>query len=82
VPVALVMCVALVVALPVLVLALLTKRFRPPRAVSPPLPPIGPQWAPDPTRRHDYRFWNGSSWTAQVADHGVVSIDALDRYLS
>ena len=82
VPVALVMCLLLVIALPLVVVGLLTKRFRPPRPASPPLPPIGPQWAPDPSGRHEYRFWNGTSWTAQVSDHGALSIDALDPYVS
>jgi hypothetical protein len=33
------------------------------------------QWAPDPTGRHEYRYWNGSAWTEHVAKGGRVSID-------
>jgi uncharacterized RDD family membrane protein YckC len=30
------------------------------------LPP--PEWRPDPSGRHQYRLWDGASWTARVAD--------------
>lgn len=33
------------------------------------------QWAPDPYKRHEHRFWNGTGWTDQVADGGVFGID-------
>lgn len=26
-------------------------------------------WHPDPTGRHQHRWWNGSAWTDQVAEH-------------
>jgi Protein of unknown function (DUF2510) len=32
-------------------------------------------WHPDPTRRHQLRYWDGDSWTMNVADHGVASVD-------
>jgi LytR cell envelope-related transcriptional attenuator/Protein of unknown function (DUF2510) len=30
-----------------------------------------PQWAPDPTGRHDYRYWDGSEWSEHAADGSV-----------
>jgi hypothetical protein len=36
-----------------------------------------PGWFPDPTRRHDHRWWDGGAWTAHVADAGVASLDEL-----
>lgn len=38
-----------------------------------------PGWFPDPTGRHDHRWWDGAAWTAHVADTGVAGLDALDR---
>ncbi|HEY5888075.1 MAG TPA: DUF2510 domain-containing protein, partial [Acidimicrobiales bacterium] len=32
-------------------------------------------WQPDPNGRHEYRYWDGSAWTDQVSDGGVVSSD-------
>jgi len=37
-----------------------------------------PGWYPDPTRRHDHRWYDGTSWTAHVGDGGRPSIDPLD----
>ena len=36
---------------------------------------IPPQWYPDPSRRHEQRYWNGTSWTDDVSDKGVHSTD-------
>ena len=36
------------------------------------------EWYGDPTGRHQYRFWDGTKWTENVADNGQASIDALD----
>ena len=36
-----------------------------------------PGWHPDPTSRHQYRYWDGDRWTDDVADGGVASTDAL-----
>lgn len=36
-----------------------------------------PGWFPDPTGRHDHRWWDGAAWTGHVADAGVASHDAL-----
>lgn len=34
-------------------------------------------WHPDPASRHQYRYWDGQSWTDWVADNGVQSTDPL-----
>jgi hypothetical protein len=34
-------------------------------------------WNPDPTGRHQYRFWDGSQWSDQVSDVGQVTSDPL-----
>ncbi len=36
-----------------------------------------PAWYPDPTGRHDHRWWDGAEWTAHVADAGRASTDPL-----
>ena len=38
---------------------------------------LEPSWQPDPTGRHDYRWWNGVHWSDQVGDRGVVTIDPV-----
>jgi hypothetical protein len=37
-----------------------------------------PGWFPDPTGRHDHRWWDGAAWTGHVADAGVAALDPLD----
>ena len=32
-------------------------------------------WLPDPTGRHQHRYWDGSTWTEHVADGGFPSTD-------
>lgn len=47
--------------------------------------PVGPVpgssvpavWAPDPTGRHQWRWWSGAGWTDHVADDGVAAEDPL-----
>ena len=44
--------------------------------------PVAPQhttsqWAPDPYGRHQFRLWDGSTWTEHVADQGVVGHDPI-----
>ena len=36
-----------------------------------------PNWHPDPFRRYEYRFHNGSTWTADVSANGVRMVDPL-----
>lgn len=46
--------------------------------MSAPQPPGTPAaWYPDPSGRHDHRWFNGSSWTADVADGGNRGFDPL-----
>lgn len=40
----------------------------------PPVPGV-PAWHPDPSERHQLRWWDGSTFTADVADNGVPGID-------
>lgn len=35
-------------------------------------------WQPDPTGRHEHRYWDGSKWTDNVADAGVSATDPYD----
>jgi len=37
-----------------------------------------PDWYPDPTGRHQHRYWDGTAWTANVADSGQSSTDPID----
>ena len=39
-----------------------------------PRPPAG--WNPDPTGRHQLRWWDGAAWTANAADDGVTEVRA------
>lgn len=36
-----------------------------------------PEWYPDPTGRHEHRYWDGQRWTEHVADGGVQLADPL-----
>lgn len=36
-----------------------------------------PGWQPDPTGRHDYRYWDGTRWTDDVSDAGSTSKDPV-----
>lgn len=36
-------------------------------------------WHPDPTGRHQLRYWNGSAWTEHVADDGTGGIDPMGQ---
>ena len=43
-----------------------------------PFPGTSPAaWAADPTGRHQWRWWNGITWTDHVADDGEASEDPL-----
>lgn len=35
-------------------------------------------WHPDPTGRHEHRYWDGEAWTDHVADAGQSSTDPVD----
>ncbi len=36
-------------------------------------------WYPDPAGRHEFRWWDGSFWTDNVASHGRQSIDSFQK---
>lgn len=36
-----------------------------------------PNWYPDPTGRHQVRYWDGTVWTDHVADDGTQSVDPV-----
>jgi len=35
-------------------------------------------WRPDPTGKHDHRYWDGTQWTENVADAGIASTDPYE----
>ena len=52
----------------------------PPAPPTPGPPPAAEQpagWFPDPNGRHEHRYFNGRTWTADVADGGERSVDPL-----
>jgi hypothetical protein len=58
-----------------------------PQASTQPAPQAGPApqgtslppaaWQPDPTGRHQLRYWDGSRWTDHVADNGQQALDPI-----
>lgn len=36
-----------------------------------------PAWFPDPVHHHEFRYWDGTTWTDQVSDAGTVASDPL-----
>ena len=44
------------------------------------MPPPGTtpaNWYPDPTSRHQHRYWDGNAWTDHVSNNGVQSTDPV-----
>jgi uncharacterized protein YxjI len=41
------------------------------------LPPesLAADWYPDPSGRHEHRYWDGTQWTEHVSSHGRQSVD-------
>lgn len=37
--------------------------------------PWPPGWYPDPTQRHELRYFTKGEWTRQVSDRGVLSVE-------
>ena len=35
-------------------------------------------WYADPTRRHTYRYWDGTRWSSQVSDGGTAGLDPIE----
>jgi hypothetical protein len=55
---------------------LIETRLRP-LLVRYPAPPPGAAWHPDPTGRHELRYWDASAWTAHVSDGGATAVDPV-----
>ena len=36
---------------------------------------VPPQWCPDPSGRHELRYWDGVGWSEHVSDRGTASTD-------
>jgi hypothetical protein len=50
----------------------------PAQAPPPPTPPRTPRsWLPDPSGRHELRYWDGTRFTEHVADGGKISTDPM-----
>lgn len=41
------------------------------------LQPAPPAWLPDPARRHQLRWWDGSTWSPNVSDGGQQGHDPI-----
>lgn len=49
-----------------------------PGAAAVPGAPASPaNWFPDPTGRHELRYWDGRAWTADVSDGGTTAQDPV-----
>lgn len=49
---------------------------QPPVLLPPPAPPVTPAgWHPDPTLRHELRYFDGARWTDHVSDQGRQSTE-------
>jgi uncharacterized protein YxjI len=35
-------------------------------------------WYPDPTNRHEVRYWDGNAWTDHVSDNGITGTDPIN----
>ena len=53
-----------------------SKQTTPPVPQDPPATPT-PMWGPDPSGRHEFRYWDGTTWTDWVSDKGSESRDPL-----
>ena len=40
-------------------------------------PSLAAHWYGDPLERHEYRYWNGTSWTDHIATKGEAGKDPL-----
>jgi hypothetical protein len=43
--------------------------------MAPPAAPAG--WLPDPSTRHELRYWDGARWTDHVTDAGAPGMDPI-----
>jgi len=54
-------------------------RVGPIAAVSPSEEAAPPAWHPDPSGRHELRYWDGRTWSEHVSDAGVAGVDSLTQ---
>jgi hypothetical protein len=47
----------------------------PPPPPPPPAQPAG--WHPDPSKRHELRYFDGARWTEHVSDQGLAAVDPV-----
>jgi Protein of unknown function (DUF2510) len=45
--------------------------------ITPAPPTPGPGWLPDPTGRFQYRYWDGTNWSASVSRQGSTESDPI-----
>jgi len=45
---------------------------------SAPPTPVPSGWYPDPTHRHELRYFNGGDWTENVSDRGTQAVDPYE----
>ena len=67
----------IVVVLVIVVVAVVTSALRSGRRRGPASVVTPPGWLTDPMQRHQYRYWDGTQWTAAVSDDGTESSDPL-----
>jgi hypothetical protein len=67
----------LLVVIPVIVVVAIVAAVRRPRRQGPAPVVTPPGWLTDPLQRHQYRYWDGTQWTAAVSDDGAQSSDPL-----
>ncbi len=66
------------VAIPVIVVVAIVAGVRRTGRRQGPAPVVTPPgWLTDPMQRHQYRYWDGTQWTAAVSDDGAQSSDPL-----
>jgi hypothetical protein len=49
--------------------------LQPPGTIAPGAASAG--WQPDPSGKHQMRYWDGMRWSASVSDNGQVGSDPL-----
>ena len=67
--------VIVIVVIVVVAIVAGTRRVGRGQAPAPVVTPSG--WLTDPMQRHQYRYWDGTQWTAAVSDDGAESSDPL-----
>jgi hypothetical protein len=48
-----------------------------PEAAGSATPAYDPDWYPDPTGRHEVRYFDGTTWTEHVANNGLSALDPI-----